>query len=362
MVTISTKTPLIFISFCILLFSIIDQTLVESKQFKCTSNIQQCKSIVEYISPNTTTITTIQSLFNVENLTDILGVNNLPLSTPSTYTIQSRRPIKIPIPCLCSNGTGKSNKVPVYKVVKDDGLYHIAFEIFSGLIVFQEIQEANNISDANKILVGQELWIPLPCSCDEVDGERVVHYGFVVPPRSTVAGIAAQYNTTQDVLLRLNDLASANDLKAEDVIDVPLRACASSISENSRDYPLLVSNGTYALTAQGCVRCKCDAANNYTLQCEPSQFNSSVQRNCSPLQCQGSGSLFIGNSTSSGCDRATCSYSGYNRNGTILTTLEQSTCPAPGQGNNASKFNFNIWRMSFIIIAFHLMLFCIQFT
>lgn len=86
-----------------------------------------------------------------------------------------------------------------------------------------EIQAVNNISDANLIIVGKDLWIPLPCSCDEVGGERVVHYGYVVPGGATLDEIAQEYNTTQDTLLALNGLASPKDLLAGAVLDVPLQ-------------------------------------------------------------------------------------------------------------------------------------------
>lgn len=92
-----------------------------------------------------------------------------------------------------------------------------------GLVTFQEIQAVNNIPDANTIEVGQSLWIPLPCSCDDVDGEKVVHYGHVVAAGSSVEGIAQQYNTSQETLLRLNNLTSPQDLLAGAVLDVPLR-------------------------------------------------------------------------------------------------------------------------------------------
>jgi LysM repeat protein len=74
-----------------------------------------------------------------------------------------------------------------------------------------------------KIDVGQKLWIPLPCSCDDVDGVKVVHYGHLVVAGSTVEGIAEQYGTTSATLLSLNQMANASDLKAAQVLDVPLK-------------------------------------------------------------------------------------------------------------------------------------------
>lgn len=86
-----------------------------------------------------------------------------------------------------------------------------------------EIQAANNISNPDLILVGQNLTIPLPCSCDDVGGEAVVHYGHVVAPGSSVEAIAQQYNVSQDTLMQLNSLSGSENLLAGDVIDVPLK-------------------------------------------------------------------------------------------------------------------------------------------
>lgn len=95
--------------------------------------------------------------------------------------------------------------------------------MFAGLVTVQEIQAANNISNPDMIIVGQELRIPLPCSCDDVGGEEVVHYGHIVGPGSTVAGIASDFGTDEQTLLKLNGLASPDDLKAGALLDVPLK-------------------------------------------------------------------------------------------------------------------------------------------
>lgn len=42
-----------------------------------------------------------------------------------------------------------------------------------------------------------------------------------------------------------------------------MAVCSSMVRNDSLDYPLLVPNGSYIYTANGCVRCKCDAANNW---------------------------------------------------------------------------------------------------
>ncbi|EPS73759.1 hypothetical protein M569_00994, partial [Genlisea aurea] len=294
--------------------------------FRCDSAGATCSSLIDYVSPNATTLSSIQSLFNVESLASILGANNLPISTPSHRPVASGETIRIRFPCTCTNGTGVSDRTPVYTVVPNDGLYHIAAEIFSGLVTYPEIQAANGIANPQLIYVGQKLWIPLPCSCAEVDGREVVHYGHVVAKGSTVAGIAQQFGTAEDTLLKLNNLSSPQDLLAGAVLDVPLAACNSSVYSSSPDYPLLIPNDTYAFTAGGCVRCACNAASSWNLQCSPSSGSGSCPASIGCPAGRNSTYLGLGNSSISGCDRTTCAYAGYHSR-TVLTTLDvESTC------------------------------------
>ncbi|KAG5547534.1 hypothetical protein RHGRI_013281 [Rhododendron griersonianum] len=300
-------------------------------QFACNSTGATCNGLVGYASPNATKLGHITSLFGIKNLRNLLGANGLPPSTPSTHPVAANETLQIPFVCLCRNGTGlpRSHR-PAYTVVPGDGLYHIAAEVFAGLAV-------NNISNVNLIIVGEDLWIPLPCSCDEVGGKRVVHYGYVVPGGATLEEIAQEYNTTQDTLLALN-------------------ACTSMVGNNSFDYPFLVSNGTYVFTAGNCVMCTCDAANNWTLQCVPSQVKSNLWTTCPSMQCEGAESLYIGNTTTSSCNRTSCAYAGYS-NQTIFTTVStESTCPV--SANNAQKLSLQGWSWSYLLISIHLVVLC----
>ncbi|KAL8521218.1 hypothetical protein ACS0TY_011671 [Phlomoides rotata] len=340
-----------FLSALILLLAVSSS----AKTFPCSSAGTTCDALIDYLSPNATTISAVKTLFNIKNLRTILGANNLPLSTPRNYSIPANSTIKIPFPCICRNGTGISNRRPNYTVVPGDGLYHIAAEVFSGLVLYPEIQAVNNISDADLIEVGQNLWIPLPCSCDRVEGQPVVHYGHRVAGGSSLEGIAAQYNVSQATLSTLNNLPNPpTPLVAGDVIDVPLRACSSRVSNTSLDFPLLVASDTYIFTANSCVRCKCDAALNWMLQCEPFGLNSS----CTPIRCEGSENLHLGNTTTSGCNSTTCAYAGYNRTASVLTTLAtDSTCPAP----RSSATRLQGWRWNGVVIFMHIMVLCISF-
>ncbi|XP_043714505.1 lysM domain-containing GPI-anchored protein 2 [Telopea speciosissima] len=293
--------------------------------FTCSSSTTTCESLIDYVSPNDTTLANIASLFSVTNFYNLLGANSYPLSTSPNQSFAANNTIKIPFPCSCSNGTGISNKVPVYTVQPGDNLDHIAVDVYSRLVTYQEIAQVNNIADPSLIQLGQKLWIPLQCSCDKVGGNQVVHYGYVVANGSTVSQIAAEYGTDVNTLLSLNGMSSANQLLANQVLDVPLKVCTSSVSGKSQDYPLLVANGTYTLTAYNCIKCSCQSSNNFTLQCEPSQLvKPSNISQCPSMKCNDG--LLIGNTSS--C--VTCAYAGYY-NTTILSTLNNlntGTCSA----------------------------------
>ncbi|KAJ8446565.1 hypothetical protein Cgig2_019718 [Carnegiea gigantea] len=237
--------------------------------FNCTTK-SPCTALAGYVSPNTTTLGHIQSLFQLPSLLPLLGANGLPSSTPSTHKVLQSSTVRIPFPCRCINGLGFSDRVPQYVVVKGDGLFHIANDVFSGLTVYNQIQTVNyifqdvTVADANLIYVGQKLWIPLPCSCDDVDGQQVVHYAHVVAPNSTVNEIANEFDTTSQTLMSLNGITDPRKLIAGQVLDVPLKACSlSDVQTSSPSDSLLAANGTYIYTANNCLKCTCDAANAY---------------------------------------------------------------------------------------------------
>ncbi|KAK3195790.1 hypothetical protein Dsin_027100 [Dipteronia sinensis] len=335
---------LILISLSALFFS-----TSTAQSFKC-STPGICSALVGYAPRNATSISAILNLFNIKNLRNVLGANGLPLNTTRNFTVEAKQTIKIPISCLCSNGTGVVYNGPVYTVKKDDGLFIIASEVFSGLVVYEKIQQANKIPNANLIDVGQNLTIPLPCSCDDVDGDKVVHYAHVVQSESSLESIAKQFGTDEDTLKKINDIADDSKLIADQAIDVPLKACNSSIKSESLDNGLRVANGTYVFTANGCVKCTCDSASS-PLQCEQSQLQlpSSKWQTCPAMQCEGSESLSIGNFTTNGCNRTTCSYAGYT-NQTILRTIDTSTTcsnPSTDPSNIASRIGSS-WSFLFI--------------
>ncbi|KAK4752055.1 hypothetical protein SAY87_020853 [Trapa incisa] len=317
--------------------------------FTCNSKGAICQAIAGYSPANATTFSALQKLFAVKHLRSLLGANGLPITTPANSTVAASLAVRIPFNCSCgSNATGASYRRPEYRVRRGDTLSHIASGVFSNLVTFTDIQLANKIRNPNLIAVGKKLWIPLPCSCDDVAGSRVVHYGHVVTAGSSIVAISEQFNVTQETIMTINGIAETKALKAGQVLDIPLKACSSSIRNDSLDASLLVANGTYVFTANNCVRCSCDSANNWTLQCQPSELRPSNWSACPSMQCGGTG-LYIGNSSLFGCGR-TCTYAGYTSQAILTTTSTDSTCLA--LSNHAVKNSLLMFCWNSVLVPF----------
>uniref|UniRef100_A0A453J3S2 LysM domain-containing protein n=1 Tax=Aegilops tauschii subsp. strangulata TaxID=200361 RepID=A0A453J3S2_AEGTS len=220
-----------------------------------------CQSAIGYRVPNATTYGDLLARFNTTTLAGLLGANGLPVATSPKKRVAAKQTVRIPFRCLCAgNGVGQSDHAPVYTVQPQDGLYAIARDSFDAVVTYQEIATANKIADVNLITVGQKLWIPLPCSCDPVDGAAAVfHLAYIVDGGETTSGIAATFGVTEDTLLKLNKIADPKTLQKDQVLDVPLPVCSSSISNTSDDHDLRLPNGTYTLTAQDCIQCRCSS-------------------------------------------------------------------------------------------------------
>lgn len=200
-------------------------------KFTCNATAPRantCQALIAYAPPNATTLAAVRALFQLRSHRGLLAANGLPVTTPQTAPAPS--PTRVRLPCLCSGGVGATFQRPTYRVRAGDTLDAVAKGVFGGLVTFQEIASANNVSDPNKVAVGQELWIPVPCSCDPVGGQPVVHYTYVVPQGSSVAGIAQEFGTTEEAIVAVNKMPDAKGLLAGQVLDVPLRGTVPTSS------------------------------------------------------------------------------------------------------------------------------------
>ncbi|KAI3850214.1 hypothetical protein MKX03_012108 [Papaver bracteatum] len=343
---------------CILILFTQAFSPLKSQGFTCTTTTK-CRSQVGYLPVNVTTLSKIATLFEIKDFNSLLGANNLPLDTPPSQSVAVNATVKIPFTCSCNNGTGISEKSPIYKVKPGDFLDHIAREIFS---LHQEIAAVNNISNPDLIDDGQLLWIPLPCSCDNLDGNQVVHYAHVVVRHNgngdveTLDMIARELGVTVESILKLNDGKEEPD--AETVLDVPLRE------------PFCLPCKEYSMT-----QANENLINNllnidypeFGLHCESSPSEVKVQnwQQCPSVRCVGSGAEANGYSYAlgersyiAGCDETRCAYTGYNnRSRTISASLVNgSICPDEyhlphtltySQDNCSATFEFILVSLAF---------------
>ncbi|XP_047089359.1 chitin elicitor-binding protein-like [Lolium rigidum] len=317
-----------------------------------------CQSAIGYRVRNATTYGALASRFNTTNLAGLLGANNLALTTPPSSRIPANATVSIPFRCLCAgNGVGQSDHLPIYTVQPQDGLDAIARNVFDAFVTYQEIATANKIPDVDKINVGQQLWIPLPCSCDQVGGADVMHFAHIVAGGETTSGIAATFGVTESTLLKINNIADPKSLLKDQILDVPLPVCSSSISSTSADHDLRVPNGTYALTAQECIKCSC-SSNTFQLNCTAVQG----KKEC-PAVPSCSGGLKLGETSGAGCGSTMCSYSGYLNSSSLsiqtTTVSNQTKSCQSSAGSDGSRFAGSMWRVS--AISFHMVLIMICF-
>ncbi|XP_021302963.1 chitin elicitor-binding protein isoform X2 [Sorghum bicolor] len=276
-----------------------------------------CNAAIAYAVPNATTYSELVVRFNTTStIADLLGANGLPPTydyEDSSTPITAETVVRVPFRCRCGrNGVGESVGGPIYVVQPMDGLDHIARDVFDAFVTYQEIATANNISDVNLIQIGQKLRIPLPCSCDQVDGADVMHLAYSVAEGEDSPGIAAKFGVAENTLLSVNKITDPKSLQQGQILDVPLPVCNSSIDHLSADHNLLLPYGTYAVTAQGCVQCSCMI----------DQWNKDQQLDCVPVQdekCPAvpvcTGALKLGQA----CGSKMCAYEGYVSDSTSLT-------------------------------------------
>ncbi|CAN6218619.1 unnamed protein product [Urochloa humidicola] len=318
----------------------------QAARFACNATAPRastCQALISYAPPNGTakaTLAAVRALFQLRSHRGLLAANGLPLTTPPTAP--APMPLRVRLPCLCSGGAGATFQRPTYKVRAGDTLDAIAKQAFAGLVTYQDIAAANNVSDPNKVAVGQQLWIPVPCSCDPVGGEPVVHLTYVVPAGGSVGAIAQEFGSTEENILAVNKMPDAKGLLAGQVLDVPLRACGSSISNTAIDRNLLVPNGSYILTANNCVMCGCSSS-TWQLDCQATQGLSSSF--CPAAKC---GDMFLGNmSSTSSCESKTCSYAGYTNTTSfaILANITTSNVCNAGLSPTAQPAHSSAFRL-----------------
>lgn len=311
-----------------LLFKLLITTTSKSTIEPCTTS-DTCNSLLGYTLYTDLKVSELSSLFQIDPIS-LLTANSIDISYPDVehHILPSKLYLKIPIQCSCVDGIRKSVSTN-YKIRPSDTLSSIADSIYGGLVSSDQLREANSVTDPNVLDVGQNLVVPLPCTCfnGSDNGLPAIYMSYVVQPLDSLNNIAARYFTTLTDLMNVNAMGTTG-ISAGDILAIPIPACASKFPKDSADFGLLVPNGSYAITAGHCVQCSC-GPRNLNLYCMP----ASLAVSCSSMQCKSS-NLMLGNvtvqQTSGGCNVTSCTYDGIV-NGTIATTLTPSLQPrCPG--------------------------------
>ncbi|XP_028774995.1 lysM domain-containing GPI-anchored protein 1 [Neltuma alba] len=296
------------------------------------SNSDSCNALLGYTLYTDLKVSEVASLFQIDPIA-LLTANAIDISYPDVehHILPSRLFLKIPMTCSCVDGIRKSVSTH-YKTRPSDTLSSIADSIYGGLVSADQLREANSISDPSVLDAGQNLVVPLPCTCFNGTDNTLpaIYLSYVVQPIDTLAAIAARYFTTLTDLMNVNAMGSSA-INDGDILAIPIPACASNFPKFASDHGLLVPNGSYAVTAGHCVLCSC-GPRNLNLYCMP----ASLAVSCSSMQCKRS-NLMLGNVTAQqgggGCSVNSCNYNGF-ANGTIITALStslQPRCPGPQQ-------------------------------
>ncbi|KAK4361984.1 hypothetical protein RND71_017225 [Anisodus tanguticus] len=296
---------LVYIFFSILFLVLPHFMLAKSVIEPCNAS-DSCRSYLSYRLPWDSKITEIAFRFRV-NVSDLLFANSIDSNQPNQI-LPEKSLVKIPISCSCVDGIRRSLSTH-YTIGATDTLMSIS-EVYGGLVSAEQIGSANGVDEEHPLgSSGQSLVIPLPCTCfnNSNNGAASVYMSYVVQSEDALTRIAAEYGVTVGNLEIINGLGQPQ-IDTGDILAIPLAAC-SSANLNWYNESLIVPNGSYALTANNCIKCGCRPT-NLSLECSP----SGIVDKCSDLQCKDS-NLFIGErhekNIASGCQVTACIYRGH---------------------------------------------------
>ncbi|MEM7030768.1 MAG: LysM peptidoglycan-binding domain-containing protein [Chloroflexota bacterium] len=130
--------------------------------------------------------------------------------------------------------TGEDDEGQYYLVLPGDTLYGIAF---AHDVAVADIIVVNNITDPNRLRVGQRLWLgtteapaeeitePESESPAEPDNEPEIEptetNTYTVQSGDTLYGIALQFGVTVEAIVALNDLLDPSYLRIDQVLNMP---------------------------------------------------------------------------------------------------------------------------------------------
>lgn len=208
--------------FLLLLFQALIIASCKSTIEPCT-NSDSCNALLGYTLYTDLKVSEVASLFQIDPIS-LLTANAIDISYPDVehHILPSKLYLKIPISCSCVDGIRKSVSTN-YKTRPSDSLTSIADSVYGGLVSSDQLREANSISDPSILDVGQNLVVPLPCTCFNGSDNSLpaIYLSYVVQPLDSLASIAARYFTTLSDLMNVNAMGNTA-ISDGDILAIPI--------------------------------------------------------------------------------------------------------------------------------------------
>lgn len=207
------------------LLSGVPNAVSKSTLESCASSTA-CPALLSYTLYADLKLSELAALFAADPLA-ILAANAIDFAVPdpADRILPAGLPLRVPVPCACSDGIRKATSVR-YVARAGDTLASVAATVYGGLTTPDWIRDSNGMLDVEQdaaLDAGTTLFVPLHCACfGGVDsGAPAVFLTYVVADGDTVPAIARRFRTTGNDLMSVNDMATP-DVAAGDIIVVPL--------------------------------------------------------------------------------------------------------------------------------------------
>ncbi len=135
-----------------------------------------------------------------------------------TNDVITNLPTNIPVPVVTEPVRELLEGETTYTILPGDTLYNIAWKYS---VSFENLVNANNISNANVIYAGQTLIIPMQ-EATSINVNPLANKKYTVVLNDTLQKIANVHNTTVERLVAVNNFANPNFILEGQVIEIPV--------------------------------------------------------------------------------------------------------------------------------------------
>lgn len=230
-------------------------TVTSKSTIEPCTNSDTCNALLGYTLYTDLKVSEVSSLFQIDPIS-LLTANAIHISYPDVehHILPSKLYLKIPISCSCVDGIRKSVSTN-YKIRPSDTLSTIADSVYGGLVSSDQLKEANSINDPSVLDVGQNLVVPLPCTCFNGSDNSLpaIYLSYVVQPLDSLAAIAARYFTTLTDLMNVNAMGTTA-ISDGDIIAIPIPGIIFSNSVSVFFFVLSI----ISFIEFNCLWCECD--------------------------------------------------------------------------------------------------------